>query len=70
MSVNDQISLACKLIREDGNLTNGYNAIGFSQGGQFLRAVAQRCPSPPMRNLVSIGGQHQGVYGFPRLTRK
>ena len=36
------------------------------QGGQFLRAVAQRCPVPRMRNLVSMGGQHQGVYGFPR----
>lgn len=30
------------------------------------RAVAQRCPYPPIRNLISIGGQHQGVYGFPR----
>ena len=30
------------------------------------RAVAQRCPSPPMLNLISVGGQHQGVYGFPR----
>jgi palmitoyl-protein thioesterase len=38
----------------------------FSQGGQFLRAIAQRCPSPPMLNLISIGGQHQGVFGFPR----
>lgn len=38
----------------------------FSQGGQFLRAVAQRCPNPPMLNLISIGGQHQGVFGFPR----
>lgn len=38
----------------------------FSQGGQFLRAVAQRCPDPPMLNLISIGGQHQGVFGFPR----
>lgn len=35
-----------------------YNAIGFSQGAQFLRAVAQRCPQG-MKNLVSIGGQHQ-----------
>lgn len=27
----------------------------------FLRrAVAQRCPSPPMKNLISVGGQHQG----------
>lgn len=24
------------------------------------RAVAQRCPVPPMLNLISIGGQHQG----------
>ena len=38
----------------------------FSQGGQFLRAIAQRCPNPPMLNLISIGGQHQGVFGFPR----
>lgn len=39
-----------------------YNAIGFSQGGQFLRAVAQRCPGG-MKKLISFGGQHQGVYG-------
>ncbi len=38
----------------------------FSQGGQFLRAIAQRCPNPPMLNLISVGGQHQGVFGFPR----
>lgn len=30
------------------------------------RALAQRCPDPPMRNLVSLGGQHQGVFGLPR----
>jgi palmitoyl-protein thioesterase len=29
------------------------------------RAVAQRCPDPPMLNLISLGGQHQGVYGLP-----
>ena len=30
------------------------------------RAVAQRCPDPPMVNLVTLGAQHQGVYGFPQ----
>merc|ERR1712228_45265 len=30
-----------------------------------MGGVAQKCPSPPMINLVSIHGQHQGVYGFP-----
>merc|ERR1719187_1389117 len=28
-------------------------------------AVGQRCPSPPMKNLVTFGGQHQGVFGIP-----
>eukprot|EP00800_Vazella_pourtalesii_P002744 TRINITY_DN12688_c0_g1_i1.p1 TRINITY_DN12688_c0_g1~~TRINITY_DN12688_c0_g1_i1.p1 ORF type:complete len:296 (+),score=-2.17 TRINITY_DN12688_c0_g1_i1:81-968(+) len=68
MEVNKQINLACEMIRNDTNLSNGYNAMGFSQGGQFLRAVAQRCPNPPMKILLSVGGQHQGVYGFPRCN--
>ena len=38
---------------------------GSVQGGQFLRAVAQRCPQPQMRNLITFGAQHQGVFGFP-----
>jgi len=28
----------------------------------YRRAVAQRCPVPRMHNLISIGGQHQGMY--------
>merc|ERR1712080_39129 len=62
---DQQISEACQMIAEDPELQNGYNAIGFSQGGQFLRGIAQRCPNPPMKNLVTFGAQHQGVYGFP-----
>ena len=31
-----------------------------------MRAVAQRCPSPPMKNLITLGSQHQGVYGLPK----
>merc|ERR1712042_108628 len=62
---NRQIREVCRMIAENPELQQGYNAIGFSQGGQFLRAVAQRCPSPPMKNLVTIAAQHQGVFGFP-----
>ncbi|XP_035668253.1 palmitoyl-protein thioesterase 1-like [Branchiostoma floridae] len=65
MNVNKQVTMVCDKLAKDTKLANGYNAIGFSQGGQFLRAVAQRCPNPPMLNLISVGGQHQGVYGFP-----
>ncbi|XP_060083382.1 palmitoyl-protein thioesterase 1-like [Ylistrum balloti] len=66
MNANDQVAMACDKIAKDTKLQDGYHAVGFSQGGQFLRAVAQRCPEPPMLNLISVGGQHQGVFGFPR----
>lgn len=65
MDVNEQIDFACNTIQKDPNLQNGYHAMGFSQGGQFLRGLAQKCPQPPMKQLISVGGQHQGVYGFP-----
>lgn len=64
-SVNEQVSHACNLISSNDKLANGYHAIGFSQGSQFLRAIAQRCPSPPMKSLITLGGQHQGVFGLP-----
>uniref|UniRef100_A0AAQ6A5K4 Palmitoyl-protein thioesterase 1 n=1 Tax=Amphiprion ocellaris TaxID=80972 RepID=A0AAQ6A5K4_AMPOC len=66
MDVNQQVSLVCSQLAQDARLKGGFNAMGFSQGAQFLRAVAQRCPSPPMKTLISVGGQHQGVYGLPR----
>ncbi|KAJ1177930.1 hypothetical protein NDU88_003181 [Pleurodeles waltl] len=65
LNVNKQVAQVCEQLAKDPKLQQGYNAMGFSQGGQFLRAVAQKCPSPPMFNLISIGGQHQGVYGLP-----
>lgn len=39
MPVNDQIELAYSIIKADPKLANGYNAMGFSQGGQFLYAI-------------------------------
>uniref|UniRef100_A0A6M2DWE0 Palmitoyl-protein thioesterase 1 n=1 Tax=Xenopsylla cheopis TaxID=163159 RepID=A0A6M2DWE0_XENCH len=65
MSPNKQIHLACQAIQNDPQLQDGYNAIGFSQGGQFLRALVQRCPGPRMHNLITLGSQHQGVFGAP-----
>lgn len=67
--VNDQVSHACELIQNDEKLKQGFHAIGFSQGGQFLRAVAQRCPNK-MKTLITLGGQHQGVCGLPHCDNK
>jgi len=64
MPVQKQIEMVCKKISEDKNLQNGFNGMGFSQGGQFMRAIAEVCPHG-MKKLISFGGQHQGVYGLP-----
>jgi palmitoyl-protein thioesterase len=40
------------------------NGLGFSQGGQFLRAYVERCNFPPMANLVTFGSQHNGISEF------
>ncbi|XP_055913785.1 palmitoyl-protein thioesterase 1-like [Eupeodes corollae] len=61
-----QVSLVCNELQNDSKLSNGYNSIGLSQGGVFLRAVAQRCPSPPMKNLITLASPHQGVFGIPK----
>jgi triacylglycerol esterase/lipase EstA (alpha/beta hydrolase family) len=31
-----------------------FDAIGFSQGGLFLRYYAQYCNSPPVKNLITV----------------
>ena len=36
MNVNTQVEMVCAKIRADPKLRNGFNAMGFSQGGQFL----------------------------------
>uniref|UniRef100_H2YIF5 Palmitoyl-protein thioesterase 1 n=1 Tax=Ciona savignyi TaxID=51511 RepID=H2YIF5_CIOSA len=64
--IPEQITMACEQVKSDPNLVNGFNAMGFSQGGQFLRALVQQCDGIKVHNLISIGGQHQGVFGFPK----
>lgn len=71
VNANYQVSQACeailknKVIRQSG----AFNAVGFSQGAQFMRALIQRCPLKQngirVKNFISLGGQHQGVYGLP-----
>mmetsp|Transcript_37671 Transcript_37671/g.83889 ORF Transcript_37671/g.83889 Transcript_37671/m.83889 type:complete len:332 (+) Transcript_37671:101-1096(+) len=65
--VNSQVAKVCAQLRSMPELAGGYNAIGFSQGGQFLRAVVQRCNhlGPKARTLITFGAQHQGVMNIP-----
>ncbi|CAG8656019.1 9543_t:CDS:2 [Funneliformis mosseae] len=64
-NINDQLIKVCDLLKIDENLKYGFDAIGFSQGGQFLRAYVQRCNDPPVHNLITFGSQHSGISDLP-----
>ncbi|KAG0315791.1 hypothetical protein BG000_005077, partial [Podila horticola] len=64
-NVNNQLEIVCRQLKDIKELQNGFNAVGFSQGGQFLRAYVQRCNDPPIHNLVTVGSQHGGVTDIP-----
>ncbi|KAF9914801.1 hypothetical protein BX616_007538, partial [Lobosporangium transversale] len=64
-NVNLQIEQVCRQLKDLPDLKDGFNAVGFSQGGQFLRAYIQRCNDPPVHNLITVGSQHGGVVDIP-----
>ncbi|KAG0097608.1 hypothetical protein BGZ93_002397 [Podila epicladia] len=61
----EKLEIVCRQLKNIKELQSGFNAVGFSQGGQFLRAYVQRCNDPPIHNLVTIGSQHGGVTDIP-----
>ena len=48
----------------DGEGELRVDALGFSQGGQFLRGLLQRCDGLKVRSLVTFGSQHNGISQF------
>ncbi len=65
MPINKQIDAVCKMVHGDAHLADGFHLVGISQGGLFVRALAQRCPPKRLGSIISIGGPQQGVFGLP-----
>ena len=65
-NVSQQVATVCEQLTNDTILRTApaINALGFSQGGQFLRAYVEQCNFPPVRNLVTVGSQHNGISEF------
>lgn len=57
-NANEQVHLAASQISDLPFLSRGFDAIGFSQGGQLLRAYVERYNRPPVRNLITLGSCH------------
>ena len=65
-NVTEQLETVCEQLAAHPILSTApaIDAIGFSQGGQFLRGYVERCNFPPVRSLVTFGSQHNGIIKF------
>ena len=64
-NVNEQLEAVHEQLRAIPELRHGFDAIGFSQGGQFLRGYVERFNTPAVRNLITFGSQHMGITDLP-----
>ncbi|WRT66084.1 uncharacterized protein IL334_003037 [Kwoniella shivajii] len=51
----------CEQIETIPELKGGFDGMGFSQGGLFMRFYAQYCNNPPLKNLITFGTPHFGI---------
>lgn len=65
-NLTEQVSSVCEDIRNTKELANAKtaNAIGFSQGGVFLRGLVERCDAVNIKSLVTFGSPHSGIAQF------
>ncbi|KAJ9630391.1 hypothetical protein H2204_008456 [Knufia peltigerae] len=71
-NVTRQLDHVCHALAEDPILRTApaIDAVGFSQGGQFLRGYVERCGgwAPRVRSLVTFGSQHNGIAEFQKCA--
>jgi palmitoyl-protein thioesterase len=65
-NTSEQIAKACADIAAHPILSTApaIDALGFSQGGLFLRGYVERCNTPPVRSLVTFGSPHNGIADY------
>ncbi|KAF9241649.1 Alpha/Beta hydrolase protein [Melanogaster broomeanus] len=64
-NVDEQLAFVTEQLASIPELSRGFDAIGFSQGGQFLRGYVERNNTPPIYNLITFGSQHMGISDLP-----
>jgi palmitoyl-protein thioesterase len=65
-NVTAQVEQVCEALAAHPILSTApaIDALGFSQGGVFLRGYIERCNNPPVRSLVTYGSPHLGIAKF------
>ncbi|KAI4735817.1 palmitoyl-protein thioesterase 1 precursor, partial [Aureobasidium sp. EXF-8846] len=66
-NLTTQLSTVCDTLSSNSAFSSNntrIDALGFSQGGQFLRGLIETCPGISVRSLVTFGSQHNGISKF------
>ena len=65
-NTTEQIAKVCEDLSTIPELSQApaIDALGFSQGGLFLRAYVEGCNNPPVRTLVTFGSPHNGIADY------
>jgi len=62
-----QLEAVVKAVQSDGNLSNGFNFYGESQGALLARAYVTTVNDPPVHNLAALNGPQAGVGECPKV---
>jgi palmitoyl-protein thioesterase len=65
MSMDENIDIFAKKIKQDPKLSGGFHAIGFSQGNNVIRGYIARYNDPPVHTFISINGVNAGISAVP-----
>ena len=60
MNLDDQVDYFANVVQQDAHLSNGFNAVGYSQGNLVIRGYVERYNSPPVLNFISMHGPLAG----------
>lgn len=60
-----QVELVCEQLRNIPELENGFDALGFSQGGVLFRAAIEKCPYLNVGTFITFGSPNMGVLELP-----
>ncbi|KAG9951367.1 alpha/beta-hydrolase, partial [Aureobasidium melanogenum] len=66
-NLTTQLASVCDTLSSNSSFSSNntrIDALGFSQGGQFLRGLIETCPGISVRSLVTFGSQHNGIARF------
>jgi len=68
MTMNDNVDVWAAAIKNNSQLANGFNAVGFSQGNSVIRGYIQKYNDPPVSTFLSVHGTVVGVASFPKCN--